>query len=134
MTTPQDALDAAVAAFEADWDVHQEVGNFRLAPTGEPYVELTCGGEKLEIERSAIVCASSDSAIDYWGRAIRAYAAERSGRLYWRVRPQIEPLEVKAVKFLADRFTLWQVYCRLLISDKPQVQPAQIDKRAQVAV
>ena len=77
-------------------------------PTGEPYVTLAIGGIKREGQPMPVVCNTEQEAIDGWKQSFDEYAASRTGRLYWRHRPEIETKDDKVV-----------VYCRLIITDKP---------------
>lgn len=70
-----------------------------LSQTGEPYEEFRfVNGNDAADALSAI----QDE--------ITHYAAERTGTLYWRVRPEAQQLK-----------GAWGAYARLLISDKPEV-------------
>ncbi len=101
-------LDEAVAEIEAKFHV---VGGLPIAfaQTGEPYLLFTFIGRGEAITETSVVEA--------WRHAVAAYAKDRPGTLYWRIRPEIEwdfpPLDVPAVK----------IYSRLLISAQPVLYP-----------
>ncbi len=105
-----------------------------IAPTGEPYVTMTPGGEKHEGGYSAAMCRSPEIAAQLWSDAVQRYCCNvisaadgRSDRLhlYWRMRPEVESdIFYTTTKDpphpdVTIGHTLYTVYSRLLISDKP---------------
>ena len=108
-------LEEASAELESRFIVAL-VGNNYQAATGEPYVVIVSGGVKEEGCPVVCWCSSEDHAIRLWRDAINEYAKEKSGVLYWRTPPQLDRR-----KIARDYF--YVVYSRLLISDKPQIQP-----------
>jgi len=136
--TPQERLDQAVEEFERGRDIYPDVGDYSLCPTGEPYLVFTCGGVKQDGERSKVFCTTAESAIQYWIAEFEKYAANHSGRLYWRCRPEIEVArcrpEIEVARYIPTGLPhptpvgltveFWQVYGRACISSKPAIQPA----------
>ena len=125
-------LDEACAELKSCFTV-APVGNYNQAATGEPYVTFVSGGIKEEGCPVVCWCSSEDHAIRLWRDAVHKYARQvhahfpdpysaagcifkRPIILYWRWPPQIERR-----KLARDFF--YVVYSRLLISDKPQIQP-----------
>lgn len=76
------------------------------APTGERYRELTNVRAPAE---------SAEGAFKLAQLAFADYARDRTGRLYWRVYPEIAAMGQKG----------WGFYMRLLISDKPVIASAR---------
>lgn len=80
-----------------------------VAPTGEPYVEfaphVTAEGTERKLFHTVedVVSAAREE--------FDAYAALRSGKLYWRIKPEVQ--------FIQGERPGWMFYMRLLISDKP---------------
>ncbi len=113
-------LDEARADLEARFPPHPDIGNNRLAATGEPYVIITNCGLKQE-GASCPAHVSEEFAVNGWFHSVNHYAMPKFGfPLYWRVPPQIE----------RDDKGGWRVYSRLLISDKPQIQPQTLPREA----
>ena len=108
-------LDEARAELESRFIV-ADVGNNYWAATGEPYVVIVSGGIKEEGCPVVCLCSSEAHAIRLWRDAVNEYAKEKSGVLYWRTPPQLERRKIA-------RDFFYVVYSRLLISDKPQIQP-----------
>jgi hypothetical protein len=128
---PQDRLEICVAEFEKAFRVHSEVGDNAHAPTGEPYVIIVCGGLKEEGADCPAFATTPQRAIEMWAEAIARHAQpfhrNASARLYWRTRPALDSELYLPVGITdpAGGLTLWQVYSRLLISDKPIIQSAR---------
>jgi len=109
-----------------------EDGVTAIAPTGEKYVTFTCGGPKEEGESAGCIALSR---IDAW-RALKAqillYMQGRNGILYWRKRPEIgESVIYEDNSFITGSHgfsprTIYQTYCRLLISDKQPIVSAPV--------
>lgn len=79
-----------------------------LADAGRPgiaYVTLTGGGIRQEGEQSPVAYATPADAIEAWRIAFWHYAEGRGGDLYWRVKPEVGPVEGG-----------WQVRARLVIA------------------
>lgn len=74
-----------------------------LAVTGEPYVTFANTGP------------TAEDAINFARDAFDAYAEGKTGKVYWRVGPELE------MKFQnpAAKVGSWWFYMRLLISNKP---------------
>lgn len=92
------------------------------SPTGEPFVSIgessdgDCAYPGTVDQGMPRILASSDvKAVEQFARMFTAYAADRTGRLYWRTRPAIERDE-------SSRKVC--VFARCLISDKPDFQVA----------
>lgn len=88
-------------------------GDWRESATGEPYREVCSGG---------LGCPAwftdPELAIKSWCEAVDAYAKNTlATTLYWRILPELGERH-------ADGETLYAVYSRFLLSDKPQIQPA----------
>lgn len=110
-----DPLAAAVQDVERSAkSVHPEVGNYYLAPTGEPYIEL-CNGYIRPEGAPAFRCGTAEEAIAAWRNGVLAYVSQRGGALYWRCRPVLDRYDNGYV-----------VYSRLLVSHKRPVQPARL--------
>ncbi len=109
-------LDEARKKIEENWTPHPQLGDNARAATGEPYVTIVSGAIKKEGDIAPFY-ATQDEAIAQWFATVLHYGSNRSGTLYWRCYPELE----------RDDKTLC-VYSRLLISDKPQVQPQRISQ------
>lgn len=134
-------LDEARRAFESRFTVWPEIGNYALAPTGEPYVAVCSGGIKPEAELTPAVGLTEESALKLLIAAWNEYADGKSGTLYWRILPEIGSLAYFGEGvFAADavgrtdqerkdfyRHVFWKAYSRLLISNKPVIQQARIE-------
>lgn len=79
-------------------------------PTGEPYVCLVVGGERIEGQSYPEFCKTEQAAIDGWRLTFEGYAVKRGSRLYWRQRPEVNRDGDKVI-----------VYSRLIITDKPEL-------------
>lgn len=113
---------------ERRFAAHPEVGNYNQSPTGEPYVVIGhqsrgCPEVAGTIEEGAVGENVVDEEFAYLDAmsAFNEYADGRCGTLYWRVHPRLEWNEAH---------NRCRIYSRLLISDKPQIQSAQIPPRA----
>jgi hypothetical protein len=137
-------LEAARSLVDS-WFAIGPQGNHSKAPTGEYYIEIVSGGFRLyeaEHQPCGASCLSEETAVDLWLQAVRDYAADKSGTLYWRIPPEMGEVMLLQVKDNGERFTMardgfvikpyryYRVYSRLLISDKPQIMPACIEKAA----
>ena len=114
-------------------------GNDRLAPTGEEYIVICSGGIKSDYDLTPALASTEALAVELWMRAVREYAAQfdrTTCTLYWRIVPEMDKAYFLSVdedgKFefeeeLRKSFTrvTYRVYSRMLISDKPQIQPAK---------
>ncbi len=119
-----------------DWS--GDLGSVELnstAPTGEPYITITQGGEKPEGESSPFICTSPEAAISRWSLEVMGHIqrAPKGARLYWRSKPDcIEFSILRDVRGLADARrrgfkvkaqdfdqSFYSIWSRLLISDKP---------------
>jgi hypothetical protein len=92
------------------------------AETGEFYLTVVSGGIKPEGVPHPITCSTPELAIKYWLEAFKEYASDKSGKLYWRERPEVNGWEyLRGFRgqeaLIVERH--WVVYSRLLISDKP---------------
>lgn len=113
-------------------------GNYYFAATGEEYIELCSAGYKNEGDSIPAWFSTPDMAIEFWKRAVIEYAASVDGEaktLYWRVPPELGEwagISLDAADItepsIRDACTrkLYTVYSRLLISSKPQIQPAML--------
>jgi hypothetical protein len=110
MTTIEDAmaLTALIGYFEGRFPVGEEydpqrsnrtVRSGATASNGEPYVVVA--DHQWHPTREAVIEAAM--------RTFDAYASGKKGKLYWRVRPEIDQQKQG-----------WRFYMRLLISDKPE--------------
>ncbi|WP_213775089.1 hypothetical protein [Bradyrhizobium sp. dw_78] len=99
--------------------------------TGEPYVSLVSGGVKAEGKDAPIFCSTEDIAVRFWLDAFNNYARDKSGVLYWRERPNLMDWDVQNVHcdIDIDRSTLYFVYSRLVISDRPAEWALDADSR-----
>jgi hypothetical protein len=110
-------LDEAVLQIEQRFPA--QMGQLAFCcETGDRYVTIDSNGIKQEGEASAVWYESEDQAIGAWLDAVTAYASDKVGTLYWRMRPTLEawPLDDKARTH--DR-PAYKVFSRLVISDKP---------------
>lgn len=108
-------LEEVVAEFEAAFPAVVDGFPSALSETGEPYTVICSGGPRPESSPVPALYASRSLAIRAWLEAVRAFAKDKTGTLYWRIRPEIDSIETKAA-FPSVPF--WAVYSRLLISDK----------------
>jgi hypothetical protein len=140
-------LDEARRAFEAQFTVWPEIGDKAIAPTGERYVEVCSGGYKREGERTLALAASEEVAIELLVHAWGQYAKDKRGTLYWRILPEIDsqvywrdgfldynperatPKQLDQEREILFRNVFWKAYSRLLISDKPVIQSAQLESK-----
>ena len=112
-------------------------GNYAQAPTGESYVEVLSGGVKDEGEHIPLLCSSPELAVELWRKAMFAYAGppDKGKTLYWRIPPEMNgqwimridaSLEVARSKEMRRMLSrrMYVVYSRVLVSDKPRIQPA----------
>ena len=88
--------------------------------TGEEYTVIVSGGSKPECRRPPVLCLTEELAVKFWLDAFNEFARDKCGTVYWRTRPQLDSWQIKQVG-LPDEFveTVYVVYSRLLISDKP---------------
>ena len=107
-----------------------------FAVTGEPYVPLCSGGINQGGGPVPAWYATPDLASDAWLEAVERYAAKVTGGehtcapvMYWRSPPDIDQRTVYEIVppghsqepgTTLERVTLYNVYSRLLISDKPR--------------
>jgi len=136
-------LDEARASIEDGFKIGP-IGNYWQAPTGEPYVEVLSGGAKTEGANCPCLCASPELAIKFWLEAMREYAPPADRKtLYWRVPPEMSEHAIlpvnpdgsftggKEMRAMMTR-KVYYVYSRVLVSDKPQIQPATLPRRVSV--
>ena len=132
-----DQLETARDIVERTIKVHSEIGTGATAPTGEPYVSLVSGGIKAEGERLPAYFSTPERAIVAWYDSALRYA-QHGNVLYWRELPSLESQQYAPVdadgEFAKDTdlrkmmtITVYTVYSRLLVSDKPIIQPARIE-------
>ena len=134
-------LDEAVKVLETIRPVWPEVGNCPFAPTGDEYVTIMSGGVKAEGENAPCLCSSPELATKLWLAAVLEYASNHQhGTLYWRIRPESDGAYFAACdntgdvifQTVKDRLAFtnkrYVVYSRLLISDKPRIRPAVVDR------
>ncbi len=100
---------AAVREFERDRIVLDGY-DYGIAPTGEPFIKIVTGEVVAEGEDEPFSSTPED-AIQRWFDGATKWAEDKSGTLYWRVRPSVE----------CSYDGRWKVYSRLLISDKPVI-------------
>ena len=124
-------LAELTAYIEGRFPVGEEMGSTGLppylAPTGEPYVEVghqSVGVPKIlgTVDEGAGCEWAFDEETACWSArsAFDAYAEDRIGKLYWRVRPELG----RRIQWHGEKETMypppnWGIYMRLLISDKP---------------
>lgn len=101
-----------------------EDGISAFAPTGEKYITFSCGGPRDEGEIAGCIAFSPKAAWQALKAQILLYMQGRTGILYWRRHPEIgESVIYEDNSFMPGEpgyspRTIYQVYCRLLISDK----------------
>lgn len=84
----------------------------QYAPTGETYVEFTPHRTpefalRADYKSPEAVIAAGKEQFDI-------YAADKSGSLYWRIKPEVDSFRA------GKNAGCWLFYMRLLISDKPR--------------
>lgn len=88
--------------------------------TGDEYVELVCGGVKPECEQSALLCGTRERAVEEWWKALAGYEAGRFGKVYWRIRPELDSWDAPYLwdgkPLEGPHLTWWGVYSRLFIA------------------
>ncbi len=84
--------------------------DYSIAPIGEPFIKIVTGEVVAEGEDEPFSSTPED-AIQRWFDGATKWAEDKSGTLYWRVRPSVE----------CSYDGRWKVYSRLLISDKPVI-------------
>jgi hypothetical protein len=120
-------LEELRADIEARLPVHPECGNYYQTATGEPYIEVVIGGEKAEGQQSHAWATSEQSAVRLLHEALVRYVDGKTGTLYWRIPPETDCMQFRSLD--DEHFkswgpsSLWLGYARLLVSDKPQIQP-----------
>jgi hypothetical protein len=132
-------LDEARRELECRFAVHPEIGNNALSATGEEFIVILSGGMKEEGDPLPIICSSPEIAIRMWLDAVLKYAESKHGTLYWRIPPELESVTYVSENYSQlpedtrdawAKHTYWVVYSRFLISDKPQVRPAIVERTA----
>jgi hypothetical protein len=103
-------LDEAVAYIESKFEC-VDGRRMHRCETGDEYVQIVSGGIKEE-GQAAPLFQDEEQAIGAWLDAVMAYAADKQGKLYWRIRP-----EVNTFASMPGSRNL-TVYSRLVISDK----------------
>lgn len=135
-------LDEARTKVESWFTVWPEQGNYHQAATGEPYVVVVSGGLADEAERIPVLCATPEIAIRLWFQAMFDHTIGRIGQtMYWRTAPELDESYFLAVEpdgsssldremraMLTRKY--YTVYSRLLVSDKPRIQPAALPPQA----
>lgn len=133
-------LEEAVARLEALLPCVEGIP-VATSPTGEPYVTLSIGGRIYEGERH-IFTSSPEHAVQCWYENVLKYWDERKAEwalrtscnanpkepqwtLYWRILPQLDSVEASIYLdgFVSERHSIYKVYSRLLISDRPVIWP-----------
>jgi hypothetical protein len=121
-------LDEAIAQFVRPFPPTSPKGaQDKVAPTGEPYVIITSGGQKEEGEAFPAVCRDEETAVRLWLEAVHAYAKPllayhlRDGkpRLYWRTYPEMKRFHMTIAderQTHREAGVWYTVYSRLLIS------------------
>lgn len=107
-------LDEAVAHIESKFEC-VEGQPIAWCETGDKYVKIVSGGVKDEGEFTPLF-QDEEQAVGAWLDAVMAYAADKHGTLYWRIRPNVReyPLDDEGLP-------AYLVYSRLVISDKPKI-------------
>lgn len=130
--TPEDHLAAAVARIERDFSC---VDGHAMAvdAAGTPYVVICSGGLKEEGAQTPALYSTPEHAVNAWETALRMNsnsvagmptmawqcAEQRSIRLSWRVRPEIDCRELVELREGAEVISTqkwWTVYSRLSIA------------------
>lgn len=137
-------LDDAVAEIERRFRCVTGLA-WRVAQTGEEYVEILSGGIRDDQIRILALCGEEETAVQLWFDAINKYFAQKreawaqlvaeqgyvipepDWTLYWRSPPEMGEHTLyddeawitgeQKPHYVAKRF--YRVYSRLLISDKP---------------
>jgi len=105
--TPR-TIDELMRAIEARFECRDGLRIHRCQ-TGDVYQTLVVGGVKRPGDPFPAGAASEADAVAAWFGQFEKWSANKSGILYWRARPELEPSEGR-----------WQIYSRLAISDKPE--------------
>lgn len=100
-------IDEMVAHVAANFACVDGIPTYRCQ-TGDQYVTLVIGGVKHEGANMPPGAPSRAEAAAAWIAAFDDYAAGKSGKVYWRTMPDVAPHD-----------GAYQVYSRLVISDKP---------------
>lgn len=84
--------ERAIAELESgydvvEWDAGQ--GWPHIAPSGEPYVTVTCGGVKPEGAALTLDASTEDEALRFWLAEARKCGGEGKTILYWRQKPRV---------------------------------------------
>jgi hypothetical protein len=112
MSKESDALQAIVDSRKLDVSVYPHLGNYRHAPTGEPYKGYAVWNMKKNI------------ALISMGRTLYTICQNHPGStLYWRCK--FKAIHGATENLDDPRDTIrygWKVYARFLVSDKPVIQ------------
>ncbi len=122
--TNDDKLNAAVAQLEEFVGSSKEGIAAQWADTGERYVSIVSGGQMEEGEVVPAFATSPSVAIELWLDAAMKYAKTRSGVLHWRSKPKLTESKLFWADGLDDSKTVYVVFSRFLISDKPVLEVA----------
>ena len=114
------ALEISVALTELQKHVEsgRTVGqptSIYLSVTGEEYVVLA--PTVLPEGEASPIFPTLDEALAAARAGFDAYAKDRPGAVYWRVKPEVRELQ-PCCHFAGGRWG-WGIYMRLLVSDKP---------------
>lgn len=125
MTTEQissyayrEEMDDLAAYMSKDRSVHPVMGTKHFCPTGEPYIVLMLGGLKREGEGLKVWATDMDAAIRLFKNEFDKYAAEKTGVLYWRRRPEVS-VNSYLNHFTGSTETYMAITARIVISDLP---------------
>lgn len=117
----------------AQWRLEQQFPSVRGLPcayaqTGDEYVEIGAKG----------FCSTEENAVLCWEAAIREFAEGRTGKIYWRIEPEMKEMTLyEDASWFIDGaspnyqpVTVFSVYSRLMISDKPEIFETLADYEA----
>lgn len=93
--------------------------------TGDQYVTVCSAGPKPEGEETHHF-SDPVEAIDRWIEEIWAFVGSQEGRIYWRARPTLECGD-------NGNRTVWTVFCRLVVTAKPETDVCRIKEAAEAA-
>lgn len=118
-------LRDTVLSFEENF-ANVEEGDSAIARDGQPFIEISSGGLRLEGQSMDVWCTTKQAAVRLWYQAVIDYANERGGTtLIWRRKPEMSGENGRGAPLMVDTFdvehqgprarSLYCVYSRLHI-------------------
>lgn len=113
-------LDDALKSIAARWKCVDGLP-LSVCQTGDTYMTVKSGGIfEPDSTIKSTPCGNPDAAIMQWFGHVMRYGLSRKGTLYWRIKPELEH-ETR------DKAEVYQIYSRLVITDKPVIWPTLAD-------